>query len=276
LTRGLNFPNFPNSIVDFKSRLTGIFACPEGSQAQFAGPSGCIHGRFKRRLEYAIFNPPMTVTPESIQTLLDSAEAGDRMTAVNQLRQIDPAIAFDLIQAAIADANVRVRYAAVSQLSSLGTQDRAKSLTVLRDRLNHDPEPDVQAAAADAIGALKLTEAFEELKSLYETSSEWLVKFSIVAALGELGDERAFGLLEEALQSDNELVKTAAVGSLGELGDRRAVAVLLPLVQDSDWQIRYRVAQALSRFEDPEALAALKTLAGDDMEAVANEAQSYL
>lgn len=217
----------------------------------------------------------MTVTPESIQALLQSEDFGDRISAVNQMRQIDPAIAFEMMQGAVADTNVRVRYAAVSQMSSLGLQDRAKASTLLRHCLT-DPEPDVQAAAADAIAALQLTEAFDELKTLYETTPEWLVKFSIIAALGELGDERGFALLDDALKSDNDLVKTAAVGSLGELGDRRAVALLLPLTTDDDWQIRYRVAQALSRFEDPDARAALQSLATDDMEAVANEARSYL
>jgi len=33
--------------------------------------------------------------------------------------------------------------------------------------LFNDPEPDVQAAAADCLGALKLTEAFEDLQQLY-------------------------------------------------------------------------------------------------------------
>ncbi len=46
---------------------------------------------------------------------------------------------------------------------------------------------DVQAAAADSIAALKLTEAFEDLQQLYHTTSEWLVKLSIIAALGEMG-----------------------------------------------------------------------------------------
>ncbi|MBF2078512.1 MAG: HEAT repeat domain-containing protein [Synechococcales cyanobacterium T60_A2020_003] len=217
----------------------------------------------------------MTVTPESIQTLLNSEDFGDRITAVNQMRQLDPAIAFEMMQAVISDSNVRVRYAAVSQMASLGEQDRAKVLPLLLNGIA-DPEPDVQAAAADAIGALKLTEAFDQLQSLYDTTTEWLVKFSIIAALGELGDTRPFGMLEDALQSDNELIKTAAIGSLGELGDRRAVPLLIPFASDEDWQVRYRVAQALSRFDDADAQATLKALTSDDMDAVANAAKAYL
>jgi len=131
----------------------------------------------------------MSITPESVQALLASENFGDRLSAVNQLRQLDPAVAFTLIQPVAMDRNTRVRYAAVSQISSLGEQNRSAALVLLR-RCLQDPEPDVQAAAADSLGALKLTDAFEDIKALYERSSEWLVQFSIVAALGELGDPR--------------------------------------------------------------------------------------
>jgi HEAT repeat protein len=218
----------------------------------------------------------MSITPESVQELLSSEDFGQRLSAINQLRQLDPAIAFTLIQKAVHDKSVRVRYAAVSQISTLGQQNRQAALELLRDRLLNDDEADVQAAAADALGALKLTEAFDDLKAVYQGTSEWLVKFSIIAALGELGDPRSFELLELALQSDNELIKTAAVGSLGELGDARALPLLIPFASDSDWQIRHRVAQALGHFKSPEARTALETLAQDSMQSVAQQAQVHL
>ncbi|HEY9668302.1 MAG TPA: HEAT repeat domain-containing protein, partial [Coleofasciculaceae cyanobacterium] len=126
----------------------------------------------------------MSVTRESVQELLSSEDFGQRISGVNQLRQLEPAIAFELIQPVVTDTNTRVRYAAVSQLDTLGTQDLQASLTMLRDRLLNDEEPDVQAAAADALGALKLTEAYEDMEQLYRRTPEWLVQFSIVATLG--------------------------------------------------------------------------------------------
>ncbi|MBM0743156.1 HEAT repeat domain-containing protein [Phormidium sp. CLA17] len=217
----------------------------------------------------------MDITPDSVKTLLNSADLGDRLRAVNQMRTLDPSITFGMILQAVDDTNARVRYAAVSQLSSLGNQNREKTLETLRDRLQ-DAEPDVQAAAADSIGALKLTEAFEDLRFLYNTSSEWLVKFSIVAALGELGDPRGFELLEDSITSPNELMQMAAIGSFGELGDIRAVPLLINHVANPDWQVRYRVAQALGRLATPEAKATLETLAQDSVDQVAEEAKSSL
>jgi HEAT repeat protein len=216
----------------------------------------------------------MSVTPETVQELLSSQDFGDRLRAVNQIRQLEPAVGYELLQSAVNDANVRVRYAAVSQLATLGKQNPERSLKTLQGLLL-DPESDVQAAAADAVGALQLTDAYEDLHKLYHRSSEWLVKFSIVAALGELGDQRAFALLEEALNSDNELLKTAAIGSLGELGDDRAVELLVPYASNPDWQIRYRVAQALVRLGSAAASPTLETLAKDEVEQVAQAAKTH-
>lgn len=218
----------------------------------------------------------MSNTPESVKQLLSSEDLGDRLRGVNQLLEIEPTAAFELVQVAINDSNARVRYTAVSKLDTLGNQDLPTTLTMLRDRLINDSEPDVQAAAADSLGALKLTEAFEDLQNLYHSTSEWLIQFSIIAALGELGDPRAFDLLTEALNSDIELVKTAAIGSFGELGDARAVPLLVPYATNPDWQVRYRVVQALSRLGGTEARSTLESLANDSAEQVAQEAKASL
>ena len=217
----------------------------------------------------------MSVTPESVKQMLSSQDLGDRLRAVNKARDLEPATAFELIQIAMGDSNSRVRYSAVSQMDTLGNQNLQLSLDLLRSLLN-DPEPDVQAAAADCLGALKLHDAFDDLQQLYNTTPEWLVQFSIIATLGELGDPRAFELLKQALSSENELVQTAAISSLGELGDIQAIPLLAPFASNSDWQIRYRVVQALTHLGGAEAQSVLETLTDDKVEAVANEAKKSL
>ena len=218
----------------------------------------------------------MSVTPESVKELLNSEDFGMRIRGLNQLREIETETAFRMVQPLITDDNTRVRYAAVSQLDTLGNNNKEKSLEMLRDRLFNDPEPDVQAAAADAIGGLKLVEAFEDLANVFHDTSEWLVQFSIIAALGELGDTRGFDLLKEALNSDNNLLQTAAIGSMGELGDNRAVPLLSTFADNEDWQIRYRLAQALGRLGGEEAQKVIAKLAEDESEQVAQEAKNNL
>ncbi|MEA5564020.1 phycobilisome degradation protein NblB [Anabaena sp. UHCC 0399] len=217
----------------------------------------------------------MSITPESVRQLLSSEDLGDRLRAVNQIRELEPTTAFELVQIAIGDSNSRVRYSAVSQFDTLGTQDLDLSLDLLRALLS-DPEADVQAAAADCLGALKLHAAFEDLQQLYHTTPEWLVQFSIIAALGELGDPRSFELLKEALSSDVELVQTAAISSMGELGDLQAVPLLASYATNPDWQMRYRVVQALTRLGGAEAKSILETLTNDQVEAIATEAKKSL
>ncbi len=218
----------------------------------------------------------MSISPESIKQLLSSDDLGDRLRAVNEMRQLEPAIAFDLIQPAIVDPHDRVRYAAVSQMDTLGQQDLQKSLAILRDRLLNDAEADVKAAAADALGGLHLEEAFVDLQQVYHQSSDWIIQLSIIAALGELGNPNAFELLKDALQSSNELIQTTAISALGELGDRRAIPVVVSYTSHPDWQIRYRVVQALNRLDGAEVRPALEVLAGDTVEQIAQLAQSCL
>jgi HEAT repeat protein len=203
----------------------------------------------------------METTPESTAAQLASADYGERLSGLNSLRQIDPAVAFDLIQPVLADDNVRVRYAAVSQMATLGTQNPQAALVVLRDRLLNDPEADVKAAAA-----------FPDLNAAYHATTDWLIQFSIVAALGELGAPEGVDLLTEALASPVELVQTTAITALGELGDPRAVELVLPFAANDDWQVRYRVAQTLSRFSGEAVTAALAILAQDSEAAVAEAA----
>jgi HEAT repeat protein len=195
---------------------------------------------------------------------------------LNQLRQIEPKLAFEMVKPLIKDANPRIRYAAVGQLDPLGQENPAEALVLLRDRLFNDPEVDVKSVAADVIGGLKLTEAYDDLKKVYETTPEWLLQMSIVATLGEMGDARGFHLLKIALNSENSLIRTAAISALGDLQLTDAIPVLLSLAKDEDWQVRFRLAIALGQFEKAEVEKVLTELAQDPFEQVAQTAQDIL
>jgi HEAT repeat protein len=210
---------------------------------------------------------------ESITALVNSESKGDRIKALNLVRDIEPALAYGYIKQLVQDKDTRVRYAAVSQLASLGMEDLVESSAILRDRLVNDPEPDVQAAAADAIGALKIVAAFDDLQHLYQTTPEWLVQFSIIAALGELGEPRGLDLLKTALASPTVLVQTAAIGAIGELGNPSAVESIIPFVTHPDWQIRYQLARSLRTLGGDLAQQNLAILATDEIEQVAKEAK---
>ena len=218
----------------------------------------------------------MDITLESVQANLNSNNFEQRIRGINQLRLLDKDIAFTLVRPLVTDPNVRIRYAAVSLFDLLGDQDLTASLEILRDRLFNDPEVDVKAAAADAMGGLKLLEAFSDLEQVYHQTSDWLIQMSIVATLGELGHPKSFDLLKEALSSSNELIVSAAISSLGELGDSRALPLLTAMINHSDWQVRYRLTQSIHSIGGSEAEEALKILTNDPYEEIAQTAKQYL
>ncbi|MGB2924156.1 MAG: HEAT repeat domain-containing protein [Limnothrix sp.] len=213
---------------------------------------------------------------ESVQQLLSSDSFGDRISGLNQLRAFTPNEAFPLIQPLLADKEARVRYAAVSQMDTVGVGFETETLPLLKNALLNDPEIDVKAAAADALAGLKLKDAYPDLEATYYSTTEWLLQFSIIAAIGELGEPKAFDLLKEALQSETELVRMSAISALGDLGDRRGVELLAPFADDADWQIRYRAAQAFGRLGGEAVRPFLEKLATDDQAPVAEEAKHHL
>jgi HEAT repeat protein len=218
----------------------------------------------------------MTANFKSLQALLQSEDLGDRLRALNEGRSLEIAERFELVCMATNDAKARIRYDATSQLASVGKHDLQEALALLCDRLLHDSEADVRAAAADSIGALKLTEAFDLLVEVYRSTNEWLLQFSIIAALGELGDRRGFEILAEALNHETELVRVAAIGALGDLGDPRGLELILPLVNNPDWEIRYRLVRSLDQIGGAEAHAALIQLSQDAVDRVAETAKILL
>ncbi len=219
----------------------------------------------------------MSTTLADLRQKLHADEHGERIRALSESRSLNMAERFELVCLAVNDAHSRVRYDAISQLATVGNQDLEQSLAILINSLNNDPEIDVRAAAADSIGALKLISAFDALQVAYQSSNDWIMQLSIVAALGELGDPKGFDFLVDVLANNsNEIVKIAAIGSLGELGDPRAVDLLLPLVTNPDWQIRHRIAQALAYFDRAEAKNALVQLSQDSVAQVAEIAKTLL
>ena len=50
----------------------------------------------------------MSITKESVQTLLSSPDFGDRLRGVNQMRELDRAVAFEMAECMVQDSNVRV------------------------------------------------------------------------------------------------------------------------------------------------------------------------
>lgn len=194
----------------------------------------------------------------TIEEQFASPDYLQRIRAINRVEQststntqVD-----ELVRLAKDDQNPQVRYAAISRLSNLDSarlsDDSANAvLQVARHALEHDKEPSCKAGAADLIAGLKLTEGFDDLINIFNTTDDWMLKFSVAAGLGEMGDARAFDFLAKILEDGGEeadfLLITAAIGSLGELGDKRALPAIEKYLdhKDSSIQERAQIAHAM-------------------------------
>ncbi|TVR73226.1 MAG: hypothetical protein EA427_02390 [Spirochaetaceae bacterium] len=92
----------------------------------------------------------------------------------------------------------------------------------------HDPDPEVRAEAARALGRIRASEATEALiLALRDLTSS--VRPEAAIALGRIGDRRALPYLLDALNDPSEELQDGAAWALGEIGDDTATEQLLAL-----------------------------------------------
>lgn len=217
--------------------------------------------------------------PPNVAELLNAltvTDLGARLRAVNQARFLNPEEQFQVLAQAGSDSNSRVRYAAVSQLGTVSLSNLDPILGLLQEKLAEDPEYDVRAAAAAALGDLKQPQALDDLLRAYHRETEWLVHFSIIAALGELGNPQAFDLLADILTQGNELMRTVAAGALGDLKDPRAIPLLASQLGTEDQQFRYRICLALANIGGEDVRPLLLGLSQDPDPQISTQAKEFL
>lgn len=189
-------------------------------------------------------------TDPAVRDQLVSKDFLERIRGINRIDEI--ATTTDQIEAllpiATEDPNQQVRYAAICRMSNLdetklSADETERVLAACRFVLVNDSESQCQAGAADAIAGLKLTGGFEDLVNMFERTDDWMLKFSIAAGMGEMGDARAFGFLTgvlEKMDGSDALLLAAVIGALGELGDQRGVQVVEGYLENEDSAVRER------------------------------------
>jgi HEAT repeat protein len=202
-------------------------------------------------LQSGLEDPLEPKSEAEVREHLRSNSPAERALGINYARYLDDHTRYDILIEMIEDSDPQVRYAAVTQLATVGAHDRQRTLRAVRKILwNAEEDATVRAGAADVLGGLRFHEAYPDLEKLFHESKDWVVRFSIVAALGEMGVPEAFSILVEALESKDEpLVQLAAIGALGELGDERARVHLEPLMNSADASIVERARFALEALD---------------------------
>lgn len=124
--------------------------------------------------------------------------------------------------------------------------DRAEALLgFLVNQLRHH-ERGVRAAAAAALGKLGDSRAFHGLAERLHDRDDSL-RLAIIAALGDLDDPVALPALHALLMARSARLRQAAAEACLRLGDRATpLPVLVELLQCGDWQARQRAAATLA------------------------------
>jgi len=162
----------------------------------------------------------------------------------------------DRVLQALADERVEVRRAAIDQAVA-GRDLRAQEPLIQRF---DDEDPTVRRAAVFAVGQLRLSAAREPLvKRILDEQTDPFLRRDALLAIGKIGGDGAFSLLQRALASPVQADRDAALRGLGELKDPRAADQLAEIFAASVGQPNAELARAyLTRMGQAFAVPALR------------------
>ena len=199
-----------------------------------------------------------------IKAYLDSPNPQNRLKALVELRNHHPSVAVPLLKQRMYDQEFILRsFVAMG----LGNQRTDEGFYTLLNLIEHDPDPNVKAEAANSLANYG-EKAIPHLVELFEREPHWLIRQSIFAALDEIGSPDVFRQLSLwGLQGDELVVKLASIACLERLREtpyeQEAIDLLFDLSTAQTVAIRVEVARVLATFAAPKAKAALAQLRQD-------------
>jgi HEAT repeat protein len=131
----------------------------------------------------------------------------------------------------------------------------------LQDLLR-DVNPDVRAAAADALGKLGAEETAEALRPLLG-DQVFSVRFAAASALAGFHDESGLALLHELEGSEHAMVRVSALEALSVDPNPAWVSSVVSLLQDLDPQVRLAAAKLVAPHDLAAAQRAIDELQSD-------------
>ncbi|MEO6595107.1 MAG: HEAT repeat domain-containing protein, partial [Planctomycetota bacterium] len=174
-----------------------------------------------RLLELAAGVPGDRIWPRCIAL---AARAGVSRATVRALFAV---LGPDAVVTALQDTNPVVRRAAIEEVVVVRDQRAAPRLV----ELLADADADVRQAAALACGQLQVDAASKPLiAAIVADDTGPVLRRECLRALGRVGGDQAFSVLQRALAAPAQEDKEAALRGLGELRDPRSSALLAELV----------------------------------------------
>ncbi len=144
----------------------------------------------------------------------------------NAVRAVFAVLGPEAVLSALQDGNPLVRRSAVDEVVVVRDQRAAPRLVELLT----DEDPEVRRTAAHACGYLQIRAAARPLiDAIVAEGTSPLLRRECLRALGRVGGDQAFPVLQRALSASGQDDKEAALRGLGELRDPRSSHLLAEL-----------------------------------------------
>jgi HEAT repeat protein len=162
-----------------------------------------------------------------------------------------------LAEALASETRARTRQRLTAILVGFGSIGRDQV-----ERLKSSPNPAVRRTAVHLLREFGGTEALPELTELLG-DNEPQVQREAVRAILNIGTDRAYRVLEQALAGGSDRSREAIMQSLGAVRDERATPLFAYIVRQVDHRgplsgIYLRAVEALGSLKDPEGVGALR------------------
>ncbi len=169
-----------------------------------------------------------------------------RNTAIMIIKEVGRE-AVPLLAPLLKDHDDDVRKFALDLIQDIKYCDYPEKLV---DRLENDLNPNVRAAAAKALGALKYRAAEPQLMDALR-DEEW-VCFSAIEALTDLEpeDERCLHSIAALLNSPSEAIRFAALEALGKIGSPLSAKPIVDHISKTDGYEKNAAIKSLVRIGD--------------------------
>ena len=189
----------------------------------------------------------------NVTALIIALRTDDRRAhtlVVDDLVRIGP-MAVEPLLAVLDDPNANVRAGAARALGKIGDTRALRSLVYC---LRHDSDVEVRKSAVWALH-MGGADAVRPLIDALRDADEW-VRFGAVIVLAKLG-EVAVEPLIYALEDGEPQVRANAAEALGRIGDPRAADALAVVLDDADATVWQQAAISMGRMRDARAVKPL-------------------
>ncbi len=197
---------------------------------------------------------------------------GVQQAAIDNLVDIDsPDVVTSVIPLLRDELSAPLRNMAVEVLSKIGGRDvesisrllkeenydvrrfAADILGEIKDKLGvpallealKDENPNVRSSAANSLAMIGDSSALEPLIECLEVEKDEWVNFSLIEALGKVGDERIIGPLTQFLEGDSEVLMIASVDAMKRFNVPVVAGTLIDLLDKANEGVRGEILKIL-------------------------------